>query len=568
MAVSPANPTVRREEHVVNKSPQRTRDPIQRALMGLQPSGPWTGSGPGLGHLVADNARRNPDGLAVADHGGVQLSWHQYDEQSNRVARWLLEAGIGPGDRILAIIDERIEYLVLHAAAMKAGFVLVPGSWRLTGAELAQLLDDSRARAVVSVDACNDAMTTALDLCDSSVAIHVNIGESIAGTVDWRIVSGEAVSGSPFEYAAGDALAYLAYTSGTTGAPKGAMLTQAAVIAAARVAAQAFQLPFHGVNVMSGSLSFLSAVVAHFWSQVVTGSGTVLLGKYDADAHLAALVAHRATFTYAPTPVITPLTALLRDSPDVLGDLACINIGASPIPAAMKAEFVAVAGSRVCGVYGLTEAGGVPLLAGRISDWQKPDVGYDRVGRVTPPTTMILLDDDGREVPRDGTTTGEICVSAPMLMSGYWNNPTATQSTLIGGWLRTGDLGSMTHDGYVRIEGRLKDLIVSGGMNVYPAEIERVIQADSRIEEAAVVPSAHDRWGETPVAFVKFADGVVIEHPGDYVAELCRQSLAGYKRPTRIIVVEEMPRNTNGKILKRELATRLSRDQLDERGGR
>ncbi|MGU3436455.1 class I adenylate-forming enzyme family protein [Actinomycetes bacterium M1A6_2h] len=548
---------MQKKRNGVTQSEQRINDPIDQALIDHRPPAPWSATGPGLGHLIAANAQRNPSGLAVADHDGERLGWGQFDEQSTRAARWLLNAGLVAGDRILAVVDERSEYLVLHAAAMKAGLVIVPGSWRFTATELALLLTDSRARATVSVDVCEEAVAAALELSGVSVTVRVSLGVTADRTVNWSRLIDDEVTSSPFEYAAGDTLAYLAYTSGTTGAPKGAMLSQGAVITAARIAAQTFQTPYHGVNVMSGSLSFLSAVVAHFWSQVVTGSGTVLLGKYAVDAHLDALVRHRATFTYAPTPVIASLTALMREHPDGLADLKCINIGASPIAAGLKADFVETAGSRVCGVYGLTEAAGVPLLAGRIDDWQKSGVGYDRVGRVVPPSSMLLLDGDGREVPRDGSTVGEICVSAPMLMSGYWNNSAATKTTVVGGWLRTGDLGSITEDGYVGIEGRLKDLIVSGGMNVYPAEIERVIQADSNVEEAAVVGSPHERWGETPVAFVKLASGLVLDRPEDYVAALCRRALAGFKQPTRIIVVEEMPRNPNGKILKRNLASQL-----------
>jgi fatty-acyl-CoA synthase len=319
-----------------------------------------------------------------------------------------------------------------------------------------------------------------------------------------------------------------------------------------------YRLRPYGTNVMSGSLSFLSVVIAHFWSHVYMTSGVVLLGSYDLGHQVELIERFHGTFTYVPSPIIPDATRALANAPVALECLQSINVGASAIPAHVLSDFADVVGDRVVGVYGLTEAAGVPLFAGQVHEWRRPDVGFERVGAMVAPSVTRIVDREGREVPWDGTQVGEIIASTPAAMRGYWKNPEATAATLRDGWLYTGDLGSLTPDGYLRIQGRVKDMLISGGINVYPAEIEAVVQADAAIAECAVVGTPDQRWGETPVAFVTLTGPGALADVQSHVTALCRAQLASYKCPSAVHVLDAFPRNANGKILKTELRAMLS----------
>ena len=200
-------------------------------------------------------------------------------------------------------------------------------------------------------------------------------------------------------------------------------------------------------------MSFVSVAVAHMWSHVALTSGIVLLGRYALDRQLDLIERHAATFTYVPSPVIPDATAALAGAPRALAALRNINVGASPIPEQVLAAFADVVGERVVGVYGLTEATGVPLFAARPADWRRPSVGFARVGAIVAPAVIRLVGDDGVDQPWDGTAVGEIVAASPAMMRGYWRDEAATAATLRSGWLHTGDLGSITPDGYLEHPG-------------------------------------------------------------------------------------------------------------------
>jgi fatty-acyl-CoA synthase len=509
------------------------------------------------GELVEAAAARRPAALGVADIHGTRLTWAELDGLANATARGLCDLGLRKGDRVLTVLSDRAEYVVLHAAIAKAGLVLVPGSWRFKARELAHIAADARPAAVVFEDEAAERVGEAVAASGATPAlVEVGAGGSIAGASHWsELAAGRSTA--RIDLATPEDLLYIGYTSGTTGRPKGVMADHRGVRMAAFTAAQAYGLPFHGAAAMSASLSFFAAIVDHLWSNIAMTCGIAMVGPFDVERLVAVVEAEEATFTYLPTPTIADGTAALARSPAALRSLRAINIGGSLIPAGPLAELVAVAGDRVVQTYGLSEGLGTPLCAGRAQDWERAADGYATAGRPVSPARLALRDPDGRPVPHDGAAAGELMSLSPIAMRGYWEDAEATAEVLLpDGWLATGDVASIDRDGYVTIRGRAKETIISGGINVHPAEIEGALRESPLVADAAVVGAPDAQWGEAIVAFVVAAAGADAGALPEHVREFCRERLAHYKCPRRVHLVPDLPRNPNGKVVKRELAER------------
>jgi acyl-CoA synthetase (AMP-forming)/AMP-acid ligase II len=407
---------------------------------------------------------------------------------------------------------------------------------------------------VFAADAAERVAGAVAGLDAPPLLIDVRGGEG-DGSVAWeRLADGQSTE--PLQQARGDDVMYVGYTSGTTGRPRGVVLDQAACWRAAHLGASNWNMVPYGATVLTGSLSFTAVLCSMVWSTIARGAALVLCTPFDVERAVWAVERYAGTFVYLPTPAIPEGTAALRSAP-ALDRLVTIATGASPIPPDTLGALVEVGGRRVLQAYGLTEASGIPLCIGRRDDWLAAPAGYATAGRVVGPTVFGLRDRAGEAVAHDGETVGEIAIASPTLMRGYWRDPEATAQTLRDGWLHTTDLATIDGDGFVVIRGRSKDTIVSGGINVYPAEIEAVLAASPRIRESAVVGAPHERWGETVVAFVVAAGPEPDAGLADHVRDHCRAHLAHYKTPTRVEVLAELPRNPNGKVLKDALRGRL-----------
>jgi fatty-acyl-CoA synthase len=507
-----------------------------------------------LPELLTAAASRDPAGLAVADDSGGAMTWAEVEGRANRAARGLRAHGLARGDRVMTVIGERIEYAEVYAALGKAALVAVPVSWRYKPKEIRQIADDAEPAAIVFDAASAQAVHAAIaGLPYTPLLFEIGSGASATAPA-WEEVGRDERS-SAFNEARPEDIAILGYTSGTTGAPKGAIFDQRTCRLAAAAAAVSYGLPTYGAGVLTGSLSYATVAIVHLWAHVLTSSAVVLVGRFDLERTIHLVEQHRATFTYLPTPTIEGATGLLARRPAALDGLRSILVGASPISRSALEGLVEVAGDRVVQSYGMTESAGTPVCIGRRSDWLSEPEPYSCVGRVAPPWTLGLSG-PGERLPHDGQSVGEIVARGPLMMRGYWRNEPGTAAAMEDGWLRTGDLGSISPDGRVTIKGRSKEVIISGGANVFPLEVENVLSASDRVLECAVVGVPDDTWGETPVAFV------VVNGPADgieeHVRSTCRESLADYKCPKRVVVLDELPRNANLKVLKHalvELAT-------------
>lgn len=514
-----------------------------------------------VGDTVALGARRTPALVAVAQRDGRRVTYAELDARTNRLANALGGLGLVPGDRLAAWMEDGVEYVELYLAAAKAGLVMVPINARFTAAEAEYQLADSGARALFWTSGLAGPVAclslTPRDMITVSTAGAA--GDGAAHRFDDLVAGG--ASGRPAPPAPDD-LYIIGYTSGTTGVPKGAMLTHASVLAIARLNALSYRLPPFSVAALSGSMSFVATVPAHIICHLYLGGTAVIMGPWDVDGLLDTLEAERATFTYIPSPLLGDFTEAVARRPSALATVESLLHSASRAEPARLVALCDVVGDRFVEGWGMTENSGGLATATTRADVTRRSAAADpfaSVGRAVVESAVEVVGPDGDPLPHDGASVGELLVRSPALMAGYWNNPDATARALRDGWYHTGDLGSLDPAGYVYITERRTDLIVSGGMNVYPSEVERCLRTLPGVRDCAVVGVPHPRWGQTVAALVVPEQGADVTAAA--VVEHCRHHLASYKKPTLVVFADDLPRTSNHKLARNRV-----RDQvLDHR---
>jgi fatty-acyl-CoA synthase len=513
-----------------------------------------------VGDLATLGARRTPGRPAIVERDGRVVTYEQLDRRTNRLANSLRGRGLSPGARVAAWMDDSAEYVELYVAAAKAGLVMVPINARVRAREAThQLLDADPAALVVTPD-MHDRVTELKDAASGRLLLSTDPrGEIDAVPLEDLVTAGSA---APLNHPDRDALYILGYTSGTTGPPKGAMLTHRSVLAIARLNAMSYRLPPLSTAALTGSMSFVATVPAHIISHLYVGGSVIIMGSWDVESLLATVARHRATFTYIPSPVMTDFTVAAAADRASWASLEIVLHSASQAPADKLRALCDVVGDRFVEGLGMTENSGGLITATTRADIRGDTEARDlfrSVGRAVVESVVDLVDDDGQPVPHDGVSVGEVAMHSPALMSGYWNMPEATEAALAGGWYRSGDLAAMDPAGYLYIADRRTDLIVSGGMNVYPSEVESCVAELSGVVECAVVGVEHERWGQTVVAAVVLAPGVGLD--ADAIVAHCRGQLAGYKKPTRVLIFDSLPRTASLKV-QRSVVRELVRERL------
>jgi fatty-acyl-CoA synthase len=497
----------------------------------------------GFGDVIADVARRWPQRRAIEVLGGPAVTYRTFDDRTTRLANALLSVAV-PGDRIAAWLPTGVEYLEVYGAVAKAGLVLVPVHERFTADEAAYLLDDSQARVLIH----GAPMEERVAQLDTTA-----LGRIVPAAVYEEFLSAGAAT-MPAGPAADD-LFLVAYTSGTTGFPKGAMVTHGAVFRGVRVTAMASRLVAYGTQAYASSMSFVPTVTAQLLPHLALAGRVLLCGGWDPGRVVDAIDRHRATYAYVPTPGLADFAAaVIASGPQRCPSLATVLHAGSKAPPAALAAAADVLGSRFVEGWGMTENSGFLLTATTAEDMAPPGPSVEilaSVGRPVPGAEIDVVGDDGASLPLDGTTVGGLWARSATLMRGYWRNDGATSAALAAGWYATGDVGTIDPDGYVTVLDRRDDLILSGGANIYPSELERVIGAMASVREVAVVGVDDPRWGQTPVAFVVADGGVALEEAA--VVAHCRRHLASYKKPSRVLFVDSLPRNAAQKVLRGEL---------------
>ncbi|HEY4027510.1 MAG TPA: AMP-binding protein [Candidatus Dormibacteraeota bacterium] len=472
------------------------------------------------------------------------LTYRAYDERSNRAAQALMSLGVQPGDRVAVMSYNSIATSEVSAGLRKARAVTVPVNFRLRGPELAYIIRDSGARAVCAgPDFVEHVEAARTDL--ENQPIVVAIGDSVPPAGWTRLEETmAATTGEPVRQEDTGPGAAMIYTSGTTGHPKGAYrpagLGQETVLRTIML----FGLRGDDVHLMAGP-GYHSAVGAFAGLTIACGATVVITPKFDPEQALALIQRHRVTTTFmAPTLVqrMMDLPEEVRARYDV-SSMRALILGAAPCPHSLKERATAYFGEVLWEFYGATETGFNLVL--------RPEDQLRKPGSAgTPPDgqEILLLDDDGNPVP-DGEP-GELWVRNDSLAS-YHNRPDATARSMHDGFFTVGDVAYRDAEGYYYICDRKIDMVISGGVNIYPAEIEACLHAHPAVRDVAVIGKPDDQWGESVAAVVSLQPGASATE--QELIDWCRGRIADYKRPRSVDFVTELPRDQAGKLLKRQI---------------
>jgi acyl-CoA synthetase (AMP-forming)/AMP-acid ligase II len=502
-----------------------------------------------IGDIATNNARRYPDKRALLD-ADRELTWSQVDERARQLAGFLSGRGLTPGDRVMVIARNCIEWPEISFGLAKAGLIAVPVNIRLAPDEVAHVRDDCGARAmIIHADHVDRFLGELTDL-----PLVLTIGPDYESALAATELAPRHIDATP------DDVAVILYTSGTTGRAKGVMHTHRALLyqaADTNLVTEASRS-----DVMLATTPFFTAGgMVRTVSWLYLGQTMVIHQRFDPQAVIDEIERSGITFTtFIPTMLHRTLAILEDGPPRDMSSLRRISYGSAPVPPGLARKAMDLLGCDLQQRYGLTECGGQAtiltpqdhrdIVAGRTS------IGTS-CGKETPMCAIRVVLNDGSDAPVG--EIGEIVIVSPANSIGYWNLPEQTAEAFRADGLRSGDLGYLDEDNYLHITGRRTDLIISGGFNVYPAEIERVIAGNVGVDMVAVVGVPDPEWGETPVAVV-----IPKSHVDDQAAltaeltSLCRAELAGYKQPRRFVYWREFPLGPAGKILKREIANQVN----------
>jgi acyl-CoA synthetase (AMP-forming)/AMP-acid ligase II len=503
---------------------------------------------PSLGDIPRYHAAERPDRVALWFEGR-ETTYAELDRHASQVANGLIAAGLTPGSRVAHLDKNTDWFFELVFGTARANTVLVSVNWRLAPPEVAFIINDARAEVLFVgeefypvIERIREQLTTVRHI----VTLAGPHGDW-PGYEAWR--DGQPAD-DPQTSVKLDDTAIQMYTSGTTGHPKGAELTNGNLLSLMPVAAGEWGRPWtdEDVNIVCMPLFHIAG---SGWGLVglYAGAKTVVIREINPPEILAAIPEHGVTKALFVPAVILFLTQVPGVESIDFSSLDLIAYGAAPIPLDLLRNAVRIFGCGFAQLYGLTETtGAVTYLA---PEDHTPE-GSERMrscGQAIPGNDIKVVDAEGNELPAG--EVGEIIIRGPQIMKGYWHRPDATAEAIQDGWFRSGDAGYFDADGYLYIHDRVKDMIVSGGENVYPAEVESALFEHPDVADVAVIGVPDERWGEAVKA-------IVVKRPGsdpapEEIIAFARERIAGFKAPKSVDFAESLPRNPSGKILKREL---------------
>ena len=506
--------------------------------------------------VIRERAAERGDAVAIAQ-GDRELTFAALDERSSRLARALRDSGVGPGDRVAYLDRTAPEVIELLFAVSKIGAVIVPMNWRLAGPELSAVLADSAARVLIAGADFSEIAAELIAERDGSAELIIVGARGADGYERW-LSAHDALD--PGHRGDADDVVVQMYTSGTTGVPKGVLTTHRNLAAAAETSPR-WEFDDASVSLTPLPMFHIGGIGWAFvglWN----GATTILVRNFEAEGVLATLEQCRVTnAVFVPT-----MLQMLADVPGAarrdFSALRSIAYGASPITTTVLKAALRTFRCSLFGIYGLTETtGAITQLdpADHDPDGAREDL-LRSAGRPYPWAELRIADPMTGE-PLRPREVGEIWLRAPNVMRGYFNRPDETAAALSrDGWLRTGDGGYVDEDGYLFLTDRIKDMIVSGGENVYPIEVEEALSQHPDVLEVAVIGVPDERWGETVKALIVRRPGS--EADADELLAFTRARLAGYKLPRSFEFVDELPRTPTGKVLKRQLRERYGARQM------
>jgi long-chain acyl-CoA synthetase len=505
-----------------------------------------------LATILRESVAAHPD-KPMLHLGPLTLSYAEVDTMSGRVATSLRQLGLGPGDCVALQLPNVPEFVFAYFGALKAGVTVVPLNPLLKAPEVAYHLSDSGSRVLVVLDAfAEEAAPGAADAGDVRLYVVPTPGAPAGG--ERAGVPGAAPFDDLYraedtgevEQLSPDATATIIYTSGTTGRPKGAELTHFQMFMAATVAGDTFDYRDDDVSVAVLPLFHVFGLSSVMNTAIRCGAQLVLVPRFEVGAVLDAIERHHATvFCGVPTMFVALQHADLTGR-DVSSLRVCVSGGASIPGEVLRGFEAAYHDVPVLEGYGLSETCALATFNRSAEDRRVMSIGKRMWG-----VEVRVVGPQDEELPAGPEHVGEIVLRGHNVMKGYLGRPEATAEAMRGGWFHTGDLGHRDEDGFFYIVDRKKDLVIRGGFNVYPREIEEVLHAHPAVVEAAVVGRPDARLGEEVVAYVALKRGTSAD-PQEIV-DFARERLAAYKYPREVVVVDDLPKGPSGKVLKTEL---------------
>lgn len=505
---------------------------------------------------LARHALMQPSATALR-YLGATTTWAELDRRVTALAGALHRRGVGFGDRVLILMLNRPEFIETTVAVSKLGAIAVPVNFRMTPPEIVFLVSDCQAGVVVTEPVLAGVATAVRDLDATLDTVIVAGGATEDGVLGYEDLLAEDAA-CPAVDVPDDSPALIMYTSGTTGRPKGAVLTHN------NLAGQALTHLFTNGADINHDIGFVGVPLFHIAGigntifGLLLGRPTVIypLGAFDPGELLDVLAEEKVTGIFLVPAQWQAVCAAQRAEPRDL-KLRVLSWGAAPASDTLLREMAdTFPGAQILAAFGQTEMS--PVTCMLLGEDALRKLGS--VGKVIPTVSARIVDDDMNDVPVG--QVGEIVYRAPTLMTGYWNNPAATAEAFAGGWFHSGDLVRQDEEGYIWVVDRKKDMIISGGENIYCAEVENVLAGHPDIVEVAVIGRADEKWGEIPVAVVVVRSSLRTSgEPALTLADLdefLTARLARYKHPKALEIVEALPRNPAGKVLKTELRARFA----------
>lgn len=495
-----------------------------------------------LGDMIRLNAHQRADNIAFAQ-GTRRQTFSEFNSRVNRLVDALRSSGLGKGDRIALLSSNQIEFAECYGAAEKGGFIAVPLNYRLEPSEIAYIVGDADVSAIIAEERF-------LTLCQGlrSEATY-SFSSSASSTYEELVSSGNDrepdVSIGPRDPA------YMMYTGGTTGRPKGVLLDHYGQMMNART------MLIEGCTLRDDTLLTVMPLyhiggknfaTAHFHR----GTKNVLMPAFEPGSVLETLIEHDVRCTLLAPTMIKMLVDHLGDE-RFISSLKTIYYSSAPMPVSLLRQAIDKFGQIFMQFYGLTESGPsatvLPKEDHKPGGTRQEQRRLASAGRPMIYNDVQVVDVEDRVLPHG--QVGEVRIRAEQIMQGYWRNPEATSEALRDGWIYSGDYGEFDEDGYLYVVGRKKDVIKSGGENIYPREIEEILAAHPAIKEAAVVGAPDETWGEAVTAVVVLNQGHTLS--ADEVVAYCRGHLASYKKPRQVRFWDALPRSSLGKIVKAEI---------------
>jgi acyl-CoA synthetase (AMP-forming)/AMP-acid ligase II len=500
-----------------------------------------------IGDFLTTRAHMNPRKEALVDvHAHRRLSYAELNDRANRCVNALLDRGLQRGDRVALLAHNSHQFAECFFGPTKAGLVIMPLNWRLTAEELAFILKDGGARALVFDTEFTPVVEElrAMGSDGSDVEHWICIGQEACPefAMPYEQLLAGGAEDEPADKAGPDDNLFIMYTSGTTGHPKGVVHTHHTVLWAMLTLNVTADTHFDDRYLLMLPMFHVGALTPLI-SSSYNGTTLVLLRNFDPGRAWEVIEQERITTTLAVPAMLTFMLQVPDYQRFDRSSLRYESSGASPVPVSLIDTYSDM-GVQIYQIYGMTETCGPACMIGS----EDAVTRAGSTGKAFFHTQVRVVDENGNDQPPG--VPGEVLVRGPHIMKEYWNRPEATAETIVDGWLHTGDIATCDEEGFVTIRDRKKDMIISGGENVYPAEVENVLLQHPGIADVAVIGQDSARWGESPLAVVVRNDATLSERD---VLQHCDGKLARYKQPRGAVFVDVIPRNPSGKILKRVL---------------